>query len=163
MNYSDGANWIRGRLWIAIAAGCAPWLIWLGGLVYTGGKRDLGGNLVGADHLAFYHAARLIRDDESYRLYNYNELRDESYQQAIIGWDWNGFEAYRNPPFYALLYLPTAGLSFYASLAIWSVIGFALLYLAVHLLRPERPLRAFLWSLTFFPVFATISFGQNTF
>jgi alpha-1,2-mannosyltransferase len=31
------------------------------------------------------------------------------------------------------------------------------------LLRPERPLRAFLWSLTFYPVFATIGFGQNTF
>jgi alpha-1,2-mannosyltransferase len=163
MNYSDAATWIRGRLWIAVAAGCVPWLVWLGGLIHTGGKQDLSGNLVGVDHLAFYHAARLIRDGDSYRIYNYNELADERYQQALIGWDWNGFEAYRNPPFYALLYVPTAGLSFYASLAIWSVVSFALLALAIYLLKPERLGRAFLWSMTFFPVFATISFGQNTF
>jgi hypothetical protein len=163
MNYSDAARWIRARSWIAVAAGCVPWVVWIGGLVYTGGKKDLGGNLVGADHLAFFHAARLIRDGESYRLYNYNELRDESYQQALVGWNWDGFEAYRNPPFYALLYLPTTGLSYYASFAIWTVVSFALFALAVWLLRPERPRRVFLWALTFFPVFATISFGQNTF
>ncbi len=163
MTYSKAAGWVRERLWIAVAAGCVPWAVWLGGLIHTGGTRDLGGNLVGADHLAFYHAARLVRDGESYRLYNYGDLRDEKYQQALIGWDWNGFEAYRNPPFYALLYLPTAGLSYYTSLAIWSGVSFALLGLAVVLLKPERPGRAFLWSLTFYPAFATVSFGQNTF
>jgi hypothetical protein len=163
MNLSQLAAWIRGRIWIALAAGCVPWLVWIGGLVYTGGTKDLSGNLVGADHLAFYHAARLIRDGESYRLYNYGELRDISYQQALIGWDWNGFEAYRNPPFYALLYVPTAGLSFYTSFAIWTAISFALFALAIFLLRAEQPARCFLWSFTFYPVFATISFGQNTF
>src|SRR5205085_10293781 len=80
MTYTDAANWVRGRLWIAVAAGCVPWLLWIGGLVHVGGKKDLGGNLVGADHLAFYYAARLIRDGESWRIYNYGELRDESYQ-----------------------------------------------------------------------------------
>jgi alpha-1,2-mannosyltransferase len=163
MSYSDAANWVRGRMWIAVAAGCVPWGVWLGGIVYKGGKTDLAGKPIGVDHLAFYHAARLIRDGESYRLYNYNELNDEKYQQQLLGWDWNGFEAYRNPPFYALLYVPTAGLPYNASLAIWSIVSFALLALAVALLEPERPLRAFLWALTFFPVFATISFGQNTF
>ena len=39
----------------------------------------------------------------------------------------------------------------------------ALLWFAIVLLKPERPGRVFLWSLTFYPVFATISFGQNTF
>lgn len=163
MTYSEAAGWVRARLWIAVAAGCVPWAVWLGGLVHTGGTKDLSGNLVGADHLAFYHAARLVRDGESYRLYNYGDLRDEKYQQALIGWDWNGFEAYRNPPFYALLYLPTAGLSYYASLFIWSGVSFALLGLAVVLLKPERPGRAFLWALSFYPVFATVGFGQNTF
>lgn len=163
MSYSDAAKWIRARLWIAIAAGCVPWIIWLGGIASKNGKTDLAGKPLGVDHLAFYHAARLIRDGESYKLYNYNELRDESYQQHLLGWDWDGFEAYRNPPFYALLYVPTAGLPYNVSFAIWSVVSFALLVLAVVLLKPERPLRAFLWSLTFYPVFATIGFGQNTF
>jgi hypothetical protein len=163
MSAAAAAGWLRGRLWIAAAAGCVPWLVWIGGLISTGGTRDLAGNLVGADHLAFYHAARLIRDGESYRLYNYGELAADKYQQSLIGWDWNGFEAYRNPPFYALLYLPTAGLSYYTSLAVWSVVSFALLALAIRLLSPVSTRRAFLWSLTFFPAFATISFGQNTF
>jgi hypothetical protein len=163
MRYSELATWIRARLWIALAAGCA-WLVWIGSLIYSGGTKDFSGNLVGADHLAFYHAARLIRDGESARIYNYDELRAEGYQQALIGWNWSDcFEAYRNPPFYALLYLSTAGLSFYASFVIWTGISFALLALAIRLLRPERPARVFLWSLTCFPVFATISFGQNTF
>lgn len=163
MSYSEVANWVRGRLWIAVAAGCVPWLVWLGGVASKGGTTDLAGKPLGVDHLAFYHAARLVSAGESYRLYNYNELNDAKYQQQLLGWDWDGFEAYRNPPFYALLYLPTAGLPYNISFAIWSVAGFALLGLAIVLLRPERPLRALLWSLTFYPVFATVSFGQNTF
>lgn len=163
MTYPEAASWVRGRLWIAVAAGCVPWLVWLGGLASKGGKTDLQGNPPGVDHLAFYHAARLVRDGEAHRLYNYNELRDESYQQRLLGWHWDGFEAYRNPPFYALLYVPTASLSYHASFAIWTAINFALLALAIRLLKPERPLRVFLWSLTFYPVFAVVSFGQNTF
>ncbi len=163
MKLSDTANWLRTRLWIAVAYGCVMWGVWLGGIVSTGGKTDLAGKPLGVDHLAFYHAARLVRDGESYRLYNYNDLRDERYQQALLGWDWDGFEAYRNPPFYALLYLPTAHLPYNSSFAIWSVISLLLLALAVILLKPERPFHTFLWALTFYPVFATIGFGQNTF
>lgn len=163
MSYPQFANWLRGRLWIAIAAGCVPWLVWLVGLAYTGGRTDLAGKPPGVDHLAFYSAARLVRDGESHRLYNYNELADEKYQQRLLGWDADVFEAYRNPPFYALLYLPTASLPYPVSFAIWSVIGLALLALSILLLKPQRPARAFLWSFTFYPVFATLSFGQNTF
>ena len=155
-------EWVRGRLWIAVAAGCVPWLVWLGGLASTGGKQDWRGQLVGADHLAFYHAAHLVRAGESYRLYNFNELAEEKGQQALIGWDWNGYEAFRNPPFFALVFLPNSYLSFYASFVVWSAVGLALLALAILLLKPESPRRAFLWSLTFYPVFATISFGQNS-
>jgi hypothetical protein len=175
MTSRAAAKWVRGRLWIAVAAGCVPWLVWLGGLASNGGKKDFAGKPPGVDHLAFYSAARLIRDGESHRLYNYNELAQERYQQKLLGWDADVFEAYRNPPFYALLYVPTACLPYVASFAIWSVIGLALLALSVYLLkkqdtaglnpaaRQESPRRAFLWSLTFYPVFATVSFGQNTF
>jgi hypothetical protein len=163
MRYSDAARWIRARLWIAVAAGCVLWLVWFVSLGLGGWRKDNTGQLVGVDHLAFYHAARLVRDGDQHRIYNYNELAEEKYQQWLVGWDWNGFEAYRNPPFYALLYLPTAGLSYYASLAVWTAVGLALLGFAITLLKPERPGRVFLWSLTFYPVFATVSFGQNTF
>jgi hypothetical protein len=32
----------------------------------------------------------------------------------------------------------------------------------IRWLRPQRPARALAWSLTFYPVFAAVSFGQNT-
>jgi len=163
MIYSEAAKWIRARLWIALVAGFVPWVVWIGGIAYKNGKSDIADKPLGVDHLAFYHAARLIRDGESYRLYNYNELTEIHYQQQLLGWGWDGFEAYRNPPFYALLYLPTAGLTYNASFTIWTVVSFALLALAIRLLRPDQPLRVLLWALTFYPVFATISFGQNTF
>ena len=35
-----------------------------------------------------------------------------SYQGELLGWEWESLLAYRNPPFYALLYLPTARLPF---------------------------------------------------
>jgi alpha-1,2-mannosyltransferase len=167
MTYSATAEWLRPRLWIGLVVGCVPWAVWLGSLAVGGGYKDADNQLIGVDHLAFYHAARLIRDGEPQRLYSYDNLRDSRYQQKLVGWDWGGekggvFEAYHNPPFYALLYWPTAGLSYYVSFLIWTLIGFALLGLAIRLLKPERPGRAFLWALAFYPVFATVSFGQNT-
>jgi alpha-1,2-mannosyltransferase len=163
MTYSATAEWLRVRLWIGAVIGCVPWAVWVLSLAVGGGYKDSDDQLVGADHLAFYTAAHLIRNGQSHRLYDYEWLQTSQYQRDLIGWEYRGFNAYRNPPFYALLYLPTSGLSYYASFAIWSVLGFALLTLAIYLLKPERPLSAFLWSLTFYPVFATISFGQNTF
>jgi alpha-1,2-mannosyltransferase len=160
MTYAASAAWLRPRLWVAAVVGCVPWVVWMGSLAYGGWFKDAEGTLIGGDHLAFYTAAHLIREGQPERMYSYLELVE--YQRSLIGWEWGGFEAYRNPPFYALLYLPTAGLSFYTSLLIWTVLGFGLLALAVWLLDPQRPIGVLLWSLTFYPVFATVSFGQNT-
>lgn len=163
MTYAATAAWLRGKLWMGYGVGAAMWLVWLASLAVGGWYKDADGTLVGADHLAFYHAAHLIRDGQQGRIYDYLDLAHEGYQQRLIGWEWGGFEAYRNPPFYALLYLPTADLSFYTSFLVWTAIGFGLLVLAILLLKPERPGRVLIWSLTFYPVFATIGFGQNTF
>jgi alpha-1,2-mannosyltransferase len=102
-----------------------------------------------------------VRDGRPAEMYDYAAF--PPYQKSLIGWDWYGVEGYRNPPFYALLYLPTTGLSYYASFLVWTAIGVALLVLAVLLLKPERPWRALGWALAFYPVFAVVSFGQNTF
>jgi hypothetical protein len=161
MTYAAAAAWVRRRLWIGAVVGAVPWVVWVSSLAVGGWYKDADGQLVGADHLAFYTAARLARDGDPARAYDYPSIPD--YQDALVGWDYKGFEAYRNPPFYALLYVPTAGLSYYASFAIWTVIGFGLLVLAVLLLKPDRPTRAVLWAVAFYPVFATVSFGQNTF
>ena len=163
MTYPGAAAWLRARLWFSAAVGCVTWAVWLVSLALGGWYKDSRDQLVGTDHLAFYSAARLVRDGEEHRLYDYEGLKREKYQQKLLGWDWDGFEAYRNPPFYALLYLPTASLSYSASFVVWTAVGFALLWLAIWLVRPARPVRVFGWALAFFPVFATVSFGQNTF
>lgn len=162
MTTAATAAWLRERLWFGWVIGAVAWVVWLGSLAVGGWYKDAEGTLLGADHLAFFHAARLVREGRQGDLYDYTRLSEEGYQKGIIGWNWPAYEAYRNPPFYALLYLPTTGLSYYASFLIWTAVGFALLALAIVLLRPARPARAFLWAVAFYPVFATVSFGQNT-
>jgi hypothetical protein len=163
MTYARLADWLRPRLWMGLVIGVTPWLAWLGSLAVGGWYKDSFHQLFTADHLAFYHAARLVREGDEQRLYDYGTLNATNYQRLLIGWPWDGFEAFRNPPFYALLYWPTAGLSYYLSAAIWLAIGLALLVLAIVMLRPEQPWRALLWSFTFYPVCAVAGFGQNTF
>src|SRR5262245_36542665 len=99
MKLSAAAKWIRERLWVGAVVGCVPWGVWLVSLALGGWYKDSNGQLVGGDHLAFYHAARLIRDGQAHRLYDYLALAQEDYQQKLIGWDYYGFNAYRNPPF----------------------------------------------------------------
>jgi hypothetical protein len=164
MTYSATAAWIRERQWFGWAVGVVVWIAWgvslAIGMTKTGRIVDAEGTVIGVDHMAFYSAARLVRDHQSAKMYDYDFLG--TYQGTLLGWDWETLEAYRNPPFYALLYLPTAGLSFLASFLIWTAVGFGLLVLSILWLRPANPTRAVLWALTFYPVFAAVSFGQNT-
>jgi hypothetical protein len=71
-------------------------------------------------------------------------------------------DAYRNPPFYALLYCPTARLPYLASFWIWTLIAVSLLWFGIGWLKTEKQLTAFILSMSFYPVFAVISFGQNS-
>jgi hypothetical protein len=159
--YARTAAFLRSRLWLGYVIGAVAWCVWLGNLALGGWYKDNEGTLLGGDHLAFYTAARLIHDGRAGEMYSYEMF--PAYQNSLIGWDWDALEAYRNPPFYALLYLPTAGLSYYTSFLIWTGIGLGLLVVSVFLLQPEQPWRVLGWSIAFYPVFATISFGQNTF
>src|SRR5262249_13023222 len=107
-----------------------------------------------------YSAARLIRDGQPEMMYDHQFLGP--YQDTLLGGGWESLEAYRNPPFYALLYVPTAGLPFPISMWIWGAIGIGCLAAGLVWLRAARPGWAFLWSLTFYPVLAAVMFGQNT-
>lgn len=164
MTIAGTARWLRDRLWIGWPVGAVAWLVWLGSIAYgtrsSGRPIDAEGTPIGVDHLTFYSAARLIREDRAALMYDYSFLGP--YQGTLLGWDWEMLLGYRNPPFYALLYLPTAGLPFVASMIIWNLIGLMVLVAAVHLLKPERPWRTVLWCLTFYPVFAVVFFGQNS-
>jgi hypothetical protein len=166
MSYAGVARRLRGRLWIAWGVGVAVWLSWAGSIALgPGGWRDHEGSLIAGDHIAFYSAARLIREGQPTRIYDYEFLSGpHGYQATLVDYEgWNTLIGYRNPPFYALLYLPTAGLPLRYSMVVWQFIGLGCLFLAIQLLRPEHPGRAVVWALCFYPVFSVAGFGQNTF
>jgi alpha-1,2-mannosyltransferase len=160
MTDTKAAAWLRPRLVFGAIAGAVVWAVWLASLSLGGFTRDAEGQLLGADHIAFYSAATLLRNGRPGDIYDHNSLG--GVQQQITGGTWPYFMAYRNPPFYALLYVPTAALTFPASVLVWMTLSVAALGIAVWCLRPERPWRAFGWAFAFYPFFAAISFGQNT-
>lgn len=155
------SEFLSPRLWLGWAAGGALWLAWLISLVLGGGLYDRFGQLVCTDHLAFYSAARMIRDGRASEIYDNSAIAAK--QIELVGERWNGrYEAFRNPPFYALLYAPTVGFSYAASSAIWAAISVLALVLGIHWLGASRPWRTCLWAFCFYPVFASISYGQNS-
>jgi hypothetical protein len=187
VNYDRSAEFVRKRFWAAVAVGLFTWASWLVSLALgawdvTGGatkteagidfhlsgtvgpqvwERDILGQIVSPDHLAFYSPARMIREGRAREIYDHERLLD--YQQRLFKEGvWQGFEAYRNPPFYALLYVPTSGIPYVASAWLWNGIGLACLALGIHLLGAERPWRAVGWTLTYLPVFTVLSYGQNS-
>lgn len=160
MTYAGTAAWLRPQLWTGWVVGGVVWVVWVVSLALGGWSRDVEGQLFGADHLAFYSAARMIRDGRQAEVYDHPALFN--LQQEIVGGNWNGFMAYRNPPFYAGLYLPTVGLPLPVSALTWAAVSIAALVLAVRCLRPACPWRVVAWSFAFYPFFAAISFGQNT-
>src|SRR5262245_42061440 len=109
MSYAGVAGRLRSRLWIGVCVGVAVWLTWVGSLVLGAQKhgpwRDHEGSLICADHIAFYSAARLIREGRPEVIYDHQKIAE--YQATLVSGDWwRTVIAYRNPPFYALLYLP---------------------------------------------------------
>jgi hypothetical protein len=153
------AAWLRPRLWVGWAAGAAVWAVWVGSLAVGGWSRDAEGMVFGADHIAFYSAATLIREGRPAAMYDHAALGEV---QRRLNDDRSDFWAYRNPPFYALLYVPTAALPLGASALVWMGLSVLTLGFAVWCFRPEHPWRVLGWAFAFYPFFAAISFGQNT-
>ncbi len=123
------------------------------------GTFNFKGEINGADHLAWYTAARLISEGKPERVYDHPFVAQ--YQHDLIPKDrWNSLMAYRNPPFYCLMYLPTCQLYFTISWVIWCVIYLVWMWFAVTWLGGGR--KEFLWLLAFFPTFTAISYGQNS-
>lgn len=123
------------------------------------GTFNFKGEINGADHLAWYTAARLIREGKPNKVYDYEYVA--GVQNKLIPMNrWNSLMAYRNPPFYALMYLPTCQLPFTVSWVLWCAIYLVWMWFAVKWLGGGR--REYLWLLAFFPTFTAISYGQNS-
>jgi alpha-1,2-mannosyltransferase len=150
----------RRRLSYAWVAGGALWLAWLMSITLGRWPLDMSGQVVGTDYLQFYCAGYTLRLGHSPQLYDIayqNQL-----EHSLIGPQLNTYFAFITPPFLAWLYQPLAAVPYGWSFAVWSLLGLAGLWASLRLLGAGRPWVAFAWSLTWFPVFASISYGQNS-
>lgn len=157
------ARLLEGRTWIALAAGSLMWVIWGVAAALGRGNLDLNGQVIGTDHTAFHTAAALLADGRGAALFDYPDVPEFQAKQEELTGKPGFLDAYRNPPFYALLYLPTARLPYLASYAIWAAIGLLCLVGGLVAVRGRAIARPLAWTLSFYPAFATVSFGQNTF
>ena len=126
----------------------------------SSGKMDLFGHVVGTDYLEFYTAGYTLRVGDSARLYDL--AYQSSLQQQIVGPALRDVYAFITPPFLAWLFVPFSALSYLLSFALWSVFSLAALGAALRLLDTRGWRRTLGWSLTWFPVFAALSYGQNS-
>jgi hypothetical protein len=156
------AQLLEGRTRLALIAGGLMWLIWAAGCVLGPGNLDLNGQVIGTDHTAFHTGAVLLADGRGEALFDYPELVEFRAKQEEITGKPGFLDSYRNPPFYALLYVPTARLGYLPAFGVWAVIGLLCLVGGLWLVRGRLDGVSVGWALSFYPTFAAVSFGQNT-
>jgi hypothetical protein len=115
---------------------------------------------VAGDYIAFHTAARLITSGQAPNMYDHATvlgIQGELLHGLVPGF----YDAYRNPPFYALIYMPLAGLDVVSGFAVWSLFSIACLGLAIKLLLDEVPALRKRWVglLIFVFAFAPVYFG----
>jgi len=160
-------NWVRlndfltsRRLSYALIAGGMLWFAWILSCLLGAGNMDLAGQVIGTDYLQFYSAGVTVRQGQSANLYNF-EFQSQL-EQTTAGQGLQSFHAFITPPFLAWLYVPFTYLPYSWSFLAWCVLTLLFLWSSIRLVRTKQPTKTFLWSLTWFPIFAAISFGQNS-
>jgi hypothetical protein len=148
------------RMTYAWIAGIAIWSAWLISILFGPGNMDMAGQVIGTDYLPFYAVGETLRQGQSANLFNFEY--QSQLQQAAAGSGLTSFYAFITPPFLAWLYVPFTFVPYSWSFLIWSVLGFIILWASIKLIPSDEPTKSFLWALTWFPVFASISFGENS-
>jgi len=148
------------RLAYAWLAGGALWFAWLFSLLLGTGKFDLAGQVVGTDYVQFYAAGSTLQNGQDARLYDFEYQK--KLEQDIVGKPFGGHHGFITPPFFAWVFVPLSQLPYIWSFATWSLLGLACLWLSLHWIDAAQPRRWFGRALVWFPVFASISFGQNS-
>jgi hypothetical protein len=119
-----------------------------------------GGTPVSGDYIAFHTAAQLISSGHASLLYDHDafvNVQDHLLQGLAPGF----YDAYRNPPFFALIYTPLARLDLLQGFVAWGVVSLACLGLSIKLLLDEVPALSPRWRglLIFILAFAPVYFG----
>jgi hypothetical protein len=151
---------VRERLLLAKLAGAAVWLAWFVSLALGGWAHDATGHPAGADQVQYYVVGRLIAEGRSELIYDVPTMT--AMQREVGGPRWEGVLPFRYPPFYALCFAPTSHLPYLASWLVWTALSLLALVVAAVSLGVEDRKGWLLAALCFYPVFAAVSFGQNS-
>ena len=125
------------------------------------------GQPIAGDFIAFYTAGKLVLLGEARRIYDHDRVA--SLQHEILqGHAGAFFDAFRNPPFFALPFAPLALLDLLPAAAVWFAIGSVFLVLSVWLLIEEIPYLKQRWRglaiivFAFPPVYFGLIDGENS-
>ncbi len=149
---------LKPRLRYAHWIGLILWIGWGISILTGSGRTDRAGQVIGADYLQFYAAGTTLNLGEQKRLYDFPF--QSQLEQQILGPELLYFHAYLNPPFLAILYSPLARLPYLISFAVWSLLGIFFLWGGIRCLNV--PPSSWPYCISFFPVFAAFTFGQNS-
>jgi hypothetical protein len=121
---------------------------------------------IAGDFIAFQAAGRLALSGHASQLYDHAAV--SAVQDGLLGGRIpNFYDAYRNPPFYALVYTPLAPFDLLPAAAIWCVVGLLCLAVALRLLLADTPLLRSRWRgllvlvFAFAPVYFGLIDGEN--
>jgi hypothetical protein len=115
---------------------------------------------IAGDYIAFHTAGRLVLDGHAASVYEHSVV--VGIQDSLLGGRVPGFyDAFRNPPFYALAYAPLAALDLLHGYAVWMVVSLGCLALSVWILLQETPWLRPRWRgvLIFVFAFPPVYFG----
>ena len=144
------------------------------------GQESYFGVPLGVDFLAFYTGGSFYLNDNLYSVYEHIFIHQQSnpvseiyfpnqltFQQTIIGPDFNKLSPFINPPFTALLYAPFAYFDYVPAFIGWTFFNLVLLFLSVLTIRSELPrlqqfssIKLYLCCFLFFPTIACFLYGQ---
>jgi hypothetical protein len=152
-------TWRRARAYALVLVALYA-IAWVDVLVLGSLPLNSSGVPVAGDYIAFHAASRLLASGQASQLYDHASV--VRVQDGLLGGAVPGFyDAFRNPPFFALVFLPLAGLGLLEGFAAWSVVSLACLGLAIKLLLDEVPALRRRWRgvLIFLFAFAPVYFG----
>jgi hypothetical protein len=158
-------TWRRARAYALVLVAIYV-IAWVDVLMLGSPPLNSGGVPLVGDYIAFHSAGSLIAAGHAAQMYDYAPI--VGVEHALLGNAVSAFyDAYRNPPFFALLFVPLANLDLLWGFGAWFAFSLACLGLAIKLLLDEVPgLRAH-WRgllvivLAFAPVYFGLIDGEN--
>ena len=158
-------TWKRARVYAFVL--CALYLVAWGWVVFTGDPPvNRSGQPIAGDFIAFYTAGRLVLTGDAAHMYDHDRvaaLQHEMLQGHAAAF----FDAYRNPPFFALPFVPLALMDLLPAAGVWFAISAGMLAVAVWLLLEELPELKRRWRglaivvFAFPPVYFGLIDGEN--